>query len=85
MRLLLVSTVLLASAGFAQAAQLPCSTNPGPNCYNDLRPNDKLAACERNKDQSKLKCYQKSSAPERQACIKTADEQHKACVSNATR
>ena len=84
MRLLLVNIALLASASFAQAAQLPCSTNPGPNCYNDLRPSDKLAACERSKDDAKLKCDEESSAPDRQGCIDIVNTQYTACVNNAT-
>ena len=52
---LLVTTALLVSAGVAQAVQLPCSTNPGPNCYNDLRPSDKLAACEHIRDVPSLR------------------------------
>lgn len=85
MKVLLVTTALLVSAGVAQAEQLPCSTNPGPNCYNDLRPSDKLAACEHIKDDAKLKCYQKPSAPERQGCIDVMNIQYTACVNNAIR
>jgi len=82
-RVLLVTTALLVSACVAQAEQLPCSTHPGPNCYNDLRPSNKLAACEHDKDEAKLKCYKKSSAPERQGCIDMANVKHTACVNNA--
>lgn len=84
MRMLLVTTALLVSASVVQAAQLPCSTNPGPNCYNDLRPSEKLAACEHIKDDAKLKCYQKSSTPERQGCIDIVSIKYTACVNNVT-
>jgi hypothetical protein len=80
-------TALLLIAGVVQAhgQQLPCSTNPGPNCYNDKRPNNALAGCEHAKDMAKLQCYQKSSAPERQGCIDIANIRYTACVNNAIR
>jgi endonuclease YncB( thermonuclease family) len=86
-RVLLVTAALLVSAGVAQAQRLPCSTNPGPNCYNDLRPDDKLKACEHTKDQDTLKCLnQKSSTPtERQGCIDKVKAAQKTCVDKAIR
>lgn len=85
MRALLVSMLFLASASTAlKAEKLPCSKNPGPNCYNDLRPSEKLAACEHTKDEAKLKCYQKSSSSEQRGCIEVVNTQHASCVTNAT-
>ena len=88
MRTLIVVTALLLIAGVqqahAQTPRLPCSTNPGPNCYNDLAPRDKLANCERAKDAAKLGCY-KLTGPKGRDCIEDANRQFAACVDAATR
>jgi len=82
MKVLLVATALLVSASAAQAYRLPCSTNPGPNCYNDVRPTNKLAGCEHLKDEGKLRCY-KLTGPGRQGCIDIENMEYTACVNNA--